>query len=275
MQHQAVVGGQGGGVMRFEAVVAEARGEQAGGAAPDGVGAASVGGGDEDGALSRRGSNNFFELPGLDERNVSRNHQAAIDAMGLTIAGGDFDGVGFAAIVGVSDHRELKFLCKLKSEWITGDNANFGAMGPSRKSFEHIAQHSLREFGAGGLVENRRKASLGAGEVFNRNQDHDGSEPAWAALSAENNANTWRASSAFSSDVPMIVLAQWTRSPDCRSSSAARASRVSTTRMSRNSRYAWATPAIETGKPWAAIKMPAGPDTADPQTTGLMAATGA
>src|SRR6185312_11369495 len=37
--------------------------------------------------------------------------------------------------------------------------------------------------------------------------------------------------------------------------------------------YAWATPAIETGRPWAAIRIPAGPETAVLPIIGLTAAT--
>ena len=93
----------------------------------------------------------------------------------------------------------------------------------------------LGEFGASWLIENGGETLLGAGEIFDRDQNHGTSEPAWAALSAEspsaenpwpeNKDKTWRARSAFSVMVLMTVLAQWTRSPDFRRSSAALASR--------------------------------------------------
>ncbi len=41
----------------------------------------------------------------------------------------------------------------------------------------------MRKFGASGLIEQSGQALLGAGEIFDRDQNHDNSEPAWAALS--------------------------------------------------------------------------------------------
>ena len=129
----------------------------------------------------------------------------------------------------------MELMRELKRKRIAGDYGHFGTIGPCAHALEHIAQHGLREFGAGGLIEQGGEALLGAGEIFDRDQNHDKSEPAWATLSVDIKARTWRARSTFSSAVLMIVLAQWTRSPDCFSSSAALASRLSTTRMSRNS----------------------------------------
>jgi hypothetical protein len=93
----------------------------------------------------------------------------------------------------------------------------------------------LGEFRASWLVENGGEALLGTREIFDREQNHGTSEPAWAALPAEspsaedpwpeNKDKTWRARSAFSVMLLMTVLAQWTRSPGFRRSSAALASR--------------------------------------------------
>ena len=58
-----------------------------------------------------------------------------------------------------------------------------GQSCPGAQGLEHIEQHGLREFGAGGLIEQGSEALLGAGEIFDRDQNHDRSEPACAALS--------------------------------------------------------------------------------------------
>src|SRR5450755_2616221 len=130
----------------------------------------------------------------------------------------------------------MELMGQMTSERIAGHDADIRAVSPCAQGLEHIEQHGMRKFSAGGLIETGSEALLGAGEVLDRDQDHNKSEPAWAALSADINDRTWRARSIFSSAVLMIVLAQWTRSPDFFSSSAALASRLSTTRISRNSR---------------------------------------
>ena len=58
-----------------------------------------------------------------------------------------------------------------------------GRSRPRGQGFEHVEQHGLGEFGASRLIENRGETLLGAGEIFDRNQNHGRSEPAWAALS--------------------------------------------------------------------------------------------
>ena len=101
---------------------------------------------------------------------------------------------------------------------IAGDNGNVGAPGQP-KSVRARPAAWLRQFSAAGLVEYVGEALLGGGKILDRDQDHDGSDPAWAALSAADGwfaseASTWRARSAFSSAVVMMVLAQQTRSPE-------------------------------------------------------------
>jgi len=66
IQHDAwFAAGLRSGVMRFEAVVAEAQREKICWTAEGGVGAASVGGGDQHAAFGGRLLQNFFEFPGL------------------------------------------------------------------------------------------------------------------------------------------------------------------------------------------------------------------
>src|SRR6266567_3712079 len=81
VQHDAgFAGGLRGGVMRLEAVVAEAEREQIRGTAEGGVGAASVGGGDQHTAFRGSVLQNFAEFPRLDQGNVGGDYQCAVDA---------------------------------------------------------------------------------------------------------------------------------------------------------------------------------------------------
>ena len=95
--------GLGGGVVRLEAVVAEAEREQICGTAEGGVGAASVGGGDQHAAFGRRVLQNFFQLPRLDQRDVGGDHQRAVNAALDADASGHLDRASFSGIVGVRE----------------------------------------------------------------------------------------------------------------------------------------------------------------------------
>ena len=110
--------GLGGGVMRLETVVAEAGGEQAGGTPKNGVGAASVGGGNQDGAFRRRGRDDLFEFPRLDQWNVAGNYQSAFNSVIFAEAGCTFDGIGLAAIGLVGDYVEIdRRVVQRKDRW--------------------------------------------------------------------------------------------------------------------------------------------------------------
>src|SRR4029077_9675888 len=262
-------------MVRFETIAAEAGGKQSGRASPDRVCATSVSRAHEHGALVRRGLQNRFQFPALDQGDVAWNNQCALNALSLAETGCHLDGIGLAPIGVVGNHGKTEILSQINRKRVAGHDADFRAICPRAQGLEYIEQHGLRQFGPGRLIEQGGEALLRARKVFDRDKNHNKSEPAWAALSVDTSERTCRAKSTFSSAVLMIVLAQCTRNPACFSSSAALASRLSTTRIPRNSRYAWATPAIETGKPCAAIKIPAGPETAVLPTIGLTAATGA
>src|SRR6267142_1033567 len=268
-------GALSGGMVRFETIVAEAGGKQSGRASPDRVCATSVSRAHQHRTLVRRRLQDPFEFPALDQGDVARNNQRAINALSLAETGCHLDGGGLAPVGVVGNYGKMEMMGQINRKRIAGHDADFWASCPCAQGLEYIEKHGLRQFGPGRLIEQGGEALLRAREVFDRDENHNKSEPAWAALSADINERTWRARSTFSSAVLMIVLAQCTRSPDCFSSSAALASRLSTTRISRNSWYAWATPAIETGKHWAAIKLAAGPETAVLPIIGLTAATGA
>src|SRR5450755_2590549 len=92
--------------MGFEAVVAEAEGKQICGTAEGGVGAASVGGGDENAAFGGCLFQDFFEFPCFNQRDVGGNHQGEAGAALHADAGGDLDGAGLSGIVGVGDDFE-------------------------------------------------------------------------------------------------------------------------------------------------------------------------
>src|ERR1700728_2861680 len=77
--HARSVCGLGGSVMRLEAVVAEAQRKQSRGTAVSGVGAASVGGGDQNAAFRGSLFQNLFELPRLNQRNIGWDNPRVCD----------------------------------------------------------------------------------------------------------------------------------------------------------------------------------------------------
>ncbi len=88
-----------GGVVGFEAVVPETQGKQICGAAEGGVGASSVGGGDEDGPFCRCVFQDFFEFPRLNQGNVGGDNERAIFSALDADARGHLDGASFSGIV--------------------------------------------------------------------------------------------------------------------------------------------------------------------------------
>jgi hypothetical protein len=125
-----LAGGLGSGAVRFETVVAEAQREEAGGAAEGGVGAASVGGRNEDAAFGGSLLQDFFELPGLDEWNVGGDHEGKFIPALFADASGHFDGAGFTGICGIGDDFELILGSELYGEGIAGDEGHGGAVAP-------------------------------------------------------------------------------------------------------------------------------------------------
>src|SRR5205809_6697239 len=115
-------------MVRLEAVVAEAEREQIRWSAEGGVGAASVGGGNEHAAFVRRVFQDLFEFPRLDQRNVGGNHERAGDAALLTNPRGHLDGAGFAGILDVWNDFEFIAAGGLGSVRIPGDP---GPTGPA------------------------------------------------------------------------------------------------------------------------------------------------
>ena len=106
--HARSVCGLGGSVMRLEAVVAEAQRKQSRGTAVSGVGAASVGGGDQNAAFRGSLFQNLFELPRLNQRNIGGDHQCAGDATVYADLRGHFDSAGLARVCRVGNDFEVK-----------------------------------------------------------------------------------------------------------------------------------------------------------------------
>src|SRR6202034_4012430 len=246
VQHDTrLAGGLRSGVMRLEAVVAEAEREQIGGTAEGGVGAASVGGGAQNTAFGGRVLQDFVELPRLNQGDIGWDYERAVYAALDADAGGHLDGAGFSGIVGVGDDFEFVFFGQLYREGIAGDDCDRRTIFPVVQRGEHVMQHGLRQCCARGLIENRRQALLGRGQVLYRNEDHGWESKrrkapwAWDGWPLRGNSETYkrtsRASDALSSAVRMMVCVHWTRKPLARRSSAARMSRLSHTRTSRKS----------------------------------------
>ena len=66
----------------------------------------------------------------------------------------------------VGNHGKVKLIRQLNREGIAGHDADFGTVRPCAQGLEHIEQHGLREFGAGGLIEQGGEALLGARRDF-------------------------------------------------------------------------------------------------------------
>ena len=139
-------------VVGFETVIAEACGKQACGTPPNGIGAASVGGGNEDGAFFGSGGDEPFQFRGLNQRNVSRDYESAVDTAGFAEASRGFDCIGFSTVGVVGDHGEMELQGQLYGEWVACNDSNFRTLTPSGHSLEHVEQHGLRQFSARGLM---------------------------------------------------------------------------------------------------------------------------
>src|ERR1700723_1692900 len=214
VQHDTrLAGGLRCGVMRLEAVVAEAEREQIGGTAEGGVGAASVGGGAQNTAFGGRVLQDFVELPRLNQGDIGWDYERAV----------------YTAIVGVGDDFEFVFFGQRYREGIAGDDCDRRTIFPVVQRGEHVMQHGLRQCGARGLIENRRQALLGRGQVLYRNEDHGWESKrrkaapwAWDGWPLRGNSETYkrisRASEALSSAVRMMVCVHWTFKPLARSS---------------------------------------------------------
>src|SRR5579863_470984 len=257
--------------MWFETVVSETQREQSCRTPPGSVRATSVSGRNEYRALFGRGLQNLFELGSTNQGNVAWNDQRAVYTLRLAETGCHFDSIGLAAICVVRDDLKLEPSRQSERKRIAGDDADVGTICPRAQGLQHIEEHGLRQFGSSRLIQNRCQPLLGVGKALDGDKNHDGS--AARALSALNKARTVRASLVLSSTVRIMVLVQWTRNSGRSNLLAASRSRTSAIRMSRKSSYALATPAMDTGIPCAAIKAPAGPDTAASPTIGLTAAT--
>src|SRR5580693_7568426 len=269
--------------MRLEAVVPEAQREKIRRAAESGVGSASVGGGREHRAFRGSALQNLFELASLYQRNIRGNDERAVDAARHAEARGHFNGAGFTGICGVGNDLEIVLLREVDRERIAGDEGAGRAVRPAGKCRHNVMQHGTREFRARGLIEHGGEPLLGSRQILDWNEDHGRSEAVRAAGLPETGwsessplmveERTARAKSARSSEEPMMVCVHCTRKPVLRSASAARTSRVSQTRRSRKSSYAFATPTMEHGSPCAVIRIPAGPAMGAFPTIGLTAAT--
>ncbi len=175
LQHDTgFAGGPGGGVVRFEAVIAEAQREQSCRAAEGGVGAASIGRRGQYRAFRRSIFQNRFQFAGRDQRNVGRDDEGEIGAAAHAELSRQFDCSGFSGSIRIGDDFEVVLPGEFDGEGVAGDNGNGRTSRPRGNSGEHILQHGLREFGASRLSEHGGEALLGLGEIFDGDKNHGG-----------------------------------------------------------------------------------------------------
>ena len=150
-----------GGVVRFEAVVAEAEREKICRAAEGGVGAASVAAGTSTlpsaGACFRISS----KFPRLNEGDIGGDHQCALDAAFDADASSHLDGAGLAGIVGIGNDFEPIVGGEFHCVRIACYDRNRRAILPGVQRCEHIVQHGLRQRCAGRLIEDGSQTLLG------------------------------------------------------------------------------------------------------------------
>ena len=119
--------------MRPEAVVAEAERKQIGGSAEGGVGAASIGGGNQKCPLSGSLREDLIQFVGLNQRNIGGHDQRAVTAAHHAEARGHLDSAGFAGVRGVGNDFEIVLPRQFNRERVAGDKGAGRAARPRCK----------------------------------------------------------------------------------------------------------------------------------------------
>ena len=162
----------GRGQMRLEAVVSKAQREQIRGTAEDGVGSAPVGCGRQHRAFFGSAVENFFQLAGLNQRNIRGDDECAVDAARYTDTCRHLNGAGFAGIRRVGNDFEIVLPREIDGERIAGYQRAGRTARPRGNCCYNVVQHGLRQLRARGLIENCGETLLGRRQILDRNEDH-------------------------------------------------------------------------------------------------------